>query len=247
MSNPVREIFTGAGVLLRGFGMVVRRPKLFALGAVPPLITSILFVIALVVFFMYADALSVWLTPFADGWSEGWRNATRVAVGLALTAGLLLVMVVGFTGLTLALGFPLYDKIAEAVEDEMGDAPPEAEESLFRSVSRAIRQALTIIAVTALITVPLFFAGFIPVIGQTVIPVAAALFGGWMLSIELIGTAFDRRGLRRIKDRRRAMGTRRMHVLGFAVPTYLLLAVPFLAVVVFPAAAAGGTDRKSVV
>jgi CysZ protein len=35
------------------------------------------------------------------------------------------------------------------------------------------------------------------------------------------------------------MGTRRLHVWGFAAPTFALLAVPFLAIVVFPAAAAG--------
>ncbi|PSK95595.1 CysZ protein [Murinocardiopsis flavida] len=241
MSNPLRETFSGTGVLLRGFGMVLRRPRLFLLGAIPPLITSILFVIILTVFLLNVDTLAAWLTPFAQGWDDTWRTATRVAVSLALTAVLLLVMVVGFTGLTLALGFPLYDKIAEAVEDELGDAPPAPDEPLVRSVARALRQAFSIIALTLLVTVPLFFAGFIPLIGQSVIPVIAALFGGWMLTIELVGTAFDRRGLIRLRDRRRHMGTRRLHVLGFAVPTYLLLSIPFVAVVVFPAATAGGT------
>lgn len=241
VSNPLHETFSGTGVLLRGFGMVLRRPRLFLLGAIPPLITSVLFVIVLTVFLFNVDELSAWLTPFAQGWDDTWRTATRVAVGLALTAGLLLVMVVGFTGLTLALGFPLYDRIAESVEDELGDAPPALEEPLTRSISRALRQAVTIIVITLLVTVPLFFAGFIPLIGQSVVPVVAALFGGWMLTIELVATAFDRRGLNRIRDRRRHMGTRRLHVLGFAVPTYLLLAIPFVAVVVFPAATAGGT------
>jgi CysZ protein len=37
------------------------------------------------------------------------------------------------------------------------------------------------------------------------------------------------------------MRTRRCRVLGFTVPTFLLLAIPFAGVVVFPVATAGGT------
>ncbi|WP_067966871.1 EI24 domain-containing protein [Nocardiopsis trehalosi] len=241
MSTPIRDAASGVGILLRGFGMVFRRPKLFLMGAIPPLFTSLLFLAAFIALIMNIESLTAWLTPFADGWSEGWRTTVRAATGVILVAGSVLIMVVGFTGLTLALGFPLYDKIAEDVEDELGDAPPQAEESIAGSVARAIRQSLTIILITALVTVPMFFAGFIPVVGQTVVPALSAVFGGWMLTMELVGTAFDRRGLRRLKDRRWHMGRHRMLVLGFAVPSYLLLAIPFVAVLVFPAATAGGT------
>ncbi|CAM4059033.1 EI24 domain-containing protein [Nocardiopsis gilva] len=241
MSQAIRDMFSGVGMLFRGFGMVVRRPKLFLMGAIPPLITSVLFLIALITLLMNIDDLVTWMTPFAQGWAEGWATTLRIALGITVVAGVVLVMVVAFTGVTLALGFPLYDKIAEEVEDELGDAPPEVEEPLAGMVARAGRQSLTLILIAAVVTVPLFAAGFIPVIGQTLIPVVSAVFGGWMLGMELVGTAFDRRGLRRLRDRRRAMGQRRALVLGFAVPSYLLLAIPFVAVVVFPAATAGGT------
>jgi CysZ protein len=81
----------------------------------------------------------------------------------------------------------------------------------------------------------------VPVVGQTVVPVLSAIFGGWMLGIELVGAPFERRGLLRLADRRAAMRVRRLRVLGFAVPTFLLLAIPFAGVVVFPVATAGGT------
>ena len=55
-----------------------------------------------------------------------------------------------------------------------------------------------------------------------------------MLGIELVGAPFERRGLLRLADRRAAMRVRRLRVLGFAVPTFLLLAIPFAGVVVFP-------------
>ena len=62
-----------------------------------------------------------------------------------------------------------------------------------------------------------------------------------MLGIELVGSTLERRGLTRIADRRRLMGRRRLRVLGFAVPTFLLLAIPFAGAAVFPIATAGGT------
>jgi CysZ protein len=71
--------------------------------------------------------------------------------------------------------------------------------------------------------------------------VLSAVFGGWMLGIELVGAPFERRGLLRLSDRRAAMQVRRFRVLGFAVPTFLLLAIPFVGVVVFPVATAAGT------
>ena len=68
----------------------------------------------------------------------------------------------------------------------------------------------------------------------------SACFGGWMLCFELIGPSFERRGQPRLAQRRTAMQRRRWRVLGFAVPCFLLLAIPFLAVVIFPVATAGG-------
>ncbi len=228
-------------MLLRGFATVLRRPKLFLLGALPPLVTSVLFLAALIALLVNIDDIAAWMTPFADGWAPEWSTALRVALGLAVVAGSVLVMVVGFTGITLALGAPLYDKIAEEVEHELGDAPPEADEPFAASIARGIRQSLTLVLISVAVTVLLFLAGFLPLVGQTLVPVVAVLVGGWLLGTELVGAAFDRRGMRRLCDRRRHMATRRVRTLGFAVPCYLLLAIPFVAVAVFPAAAAGGT------
>lgn len=237
----LREIFTGIGTLLRGFGMILRRPKLFLLGALPPLLTSVLFLIALIALLARIDDLTAWMTPFADGWADGWTTTLRVALGIVLVAASVLLMVIGFTTVTLALGSPLYDMIAEEVEEELGDAPEPLDEPLLTSVMRALRISLALILISAAAAVPLFVAGFIPVVGQTVVPVVSALVGGWLLGAELIGSAFERRGLLRLRDRFAGLRRRRLYSLGFAVPVFLLLSIPFVAVLVFPAAAAGGT------
>ncbi|RNL84813.1 EI24 domain-containing protein [Halostreptopolyspora alba] len=241
MSTPISEAFSGTGALLRGLGTVLRRPRLFLLGATPPLITSVLFLLALLALIGRIEDITAWMTPFADDWATTWTTTLRVALGIALVAGAVLVMVVGFTGVTLALGAPLYDKIAEDVEDVLGNAPPETEEPLVASAVRGIRQSLTLVLISLVVTVLLFAAGFIPIVGQTVVPVVSVLIGAWLLCTELVGAAFDRRGMRRLRDRRRHMAGNKARVLGFAVPCFLLLAIPFVAVAMFPAAAAGGT------
>ncbi|MFD6953190.1 hypothetical protein A6A08_13160 [Nocardiopsis sp. TSRI0078] len=239
MANPVREFFGGVGTLLRGFTLLLRRPRLFLLAALPALITSLLFLALFVLLVVNLTDIVGWATPFADGWDPVWRGLVRGAVSVALLAGSFLLMVVAFTTVTLTLGGPVYDKVTELVEKELGDDPGELDEPLMASMWRAIRQSLAVVAMSLLVTVLVFGIGFVPLAGQVVGPVLAALLGGWLLGIELLASAFDRRNLLTIRERRRHMGRRRMRVLGFAVPTYFLLAIPFLAILVFPAAVAG--------
>lgn len=241
MSNPVGEFVSGVGLLARGLSMMARRPKLFILGAIPPLITSILFVVGLIALISNAEALMAWATPFADRWADGVANVMRIVIGLGLIAGAVLVMVISFSTVTLALGFPLYDKISELVESELGDPPAPRDEPVLTGAVRSVRQSLALISVSLIGTIVLFFAGLIPLLGQVAIPVVSATFGGWMLGIELIGAPFERRGLLTIADRRTRMQRQRFKVLGFAIPSFMLLAIPFVSVVVFPIATAAGT------
>ena len=236
----VEDLVIGAGLLPRGLSLIARRPRLFLLGAIPPAITSVIFTGLLIALITQLRPLVDWLTPFADDWDRGLATTVEVLVGSAVVAAAVLIMVISFTTLTLALGSPLYDKLSESVEREFGDVP-ELDESVARGVLRALRQALALISVAILGALVLFGSGLLPVIGQTVAPVLSAIFGGWMLGIELVGAPFERRGMLRLSDRRAAMRVRRFRVLGFAVPTFLLLAIPFVGIVVFPVATAGGT------
>ena len=234
------EFLAGVALLPRGLGLIARRPRLFGLGAIPPLITSLVFTAVLVVVFLQLDRLVRALTPFADDWSPGVASTTRTLVGIALVGGLVLIMVITFTTLTLAIGSPLYDRLSESVEREFGEVPELVEPARVGAI-RAVRQSAALIATSAVGAVVLFGCGFMPVIGQTLVPVASASFGGWMLATELVGSSFERRGLVRMADRRAVMRRNRMRVLGVAVPCFLLLAIPFVGVVIFPVATAAGT------
>lgn len=239
-SGTVHQFLAGVRLLGRGLGMWVTSPKLMLLGAVPALIVAAVYAVLLVLFLTQIDAIVSWITPFADDWDSTMRTATRLIAGAALLALAVLLVIFTFTAITLTVGDPFYERIWREVEERLGDAPPESDEPWWRTLPRGIGNGLRLLLLTASVGIPLFALGFIPVIGQTVVPVLGVLFGGWFLAVELTGFAFDSRRVS-LRDRRRALAVRRPTALGFGVATYLLFLIPFGAVVVMPAAVAGAT------
>jgi CysZ protein len=234
--RTIREFFGGIGVLLRGFRTYATRPQLMWLGALPALIVGLVYVVGIVAVAINLDALVTLVTPFARGWE--FEPLVRIAAGLALFALVVILFVYTYAAITLAVGDVFYERIWRAVEESMGDAPPELAEGFWTGVRRGAGNGIRLLLLTVFTSLILFACGFIPVVGQTVVPVVGALFAGWFLSLELTGYAFDARGLR-LRDRRQALGATRARTLGFGVACYLLLLVPFAAVVVMPAAVAG--------
>ena len=241
MSGAVSEFLGGVGLIARGASLLLRTPRLFVLGALPPLISSLVFLAVMIILAFQAERIVLALTPFLDTWNPGLAAALRVLAGVALLAGAALVLIITFSTLTLTLGSPLYDKISEAVDRQLGPLPVPREETFSAGLGRNVRQSLALIGTSALVAPLLFVAGFVPAVGQTVVPVTSAVFGGWTLCTELVGSAFERRGLLSLAERRSAMRTRRARVLGFSVPVFLLMAVPLAAIVIFPVATAGAT------
>jgi CysZ protein len=231
----------GLGLVARSATLLLRRPRLFWLGAVPPAITSVLFVVLLVLLVGGLTGVTAALTPFADGWSPGLVLTTRIVVGTLLVGGTVLLMVLVFTTLTLALGSPVYDAISEAVDRAFPGAPTAPDEPVRSGVVRAVRQSVGLVLTAAAGALVLFGVGFVPVAGQVVAAVGGALFGGWMLATELVGSPLERRGVLTLRGRREVLARRRWRTLGLGVPLFLLLSIPFVSVVVFPVATAAGT------
>ena len=229
-TSVLAEALGGASLLARGFVLVFTRRRLFLLGALPPLITSVIFLALLITEIGNLDRV----IPDYPTW-------VRVLIGIGAVGGSMLIMVLVFTAVTLAIGGPAYEKISDLVERELGNPPREVEEPMVRSMGRSARQSIGLLVVSLAGAIVFALLGLVPILGQTVIPVLSAGFGSWMLIIELIATPFQRRGLLRIADRRSAMAGRRARTLGFAVPTFLLMGIPFISVLAFPAAAAGAT------
>ncbi|MGI3783558.1 MAG: EI24 domain-containing protein [Janthinobacterium lividum] len=241
MPSAPGEVVGGLSLLGRGTSLLLRRPRLFCLGAVPPAVTSVVFVVALVLLVDHLTALTTALTPFADDWSVGLALTARIVVGTLVVGGTVLLMVLVFSTLTLAIGSPVYEAISEAVDETFPSAPPALEEPVRTGVARAVRQSVGLVLVSVTGALVLFGVGFVPVVGQVAAAVGGALFGGWMLATELVGNPLERRGVLTLRARRATLARRRWRSLGLGVPAFLLLSIPFVAVVVFPVATAAGT------
>ncbi len=208
------------------------------LGALPAFIVGIAYVAGIVLLLVNLEVIAVGISPFASGWGEPWRTGMRVVAGAAVAAAGILLLAYTFVAVTLAVGDPFYERIWRAVETTLGDAPVEPERGLLRSILRSVADALRLIGLAVGVAMLLLVCGLIPGLGQLVALVLGALFGGWILTLELTGFAFDARGFT-LKQRRRMLRARRPRSLGFGVLTYLLFLIPGAAVIVMPAAVAG--------
>ena len=231
-------LFAGMGYLRRGFGMWITSPRLMLLGAIPAVIVGVVYVVGIVLLAINVDGIATWLTPFANVWDESLRVALRFAVSAALVVASILLIAYTFAAVTLAVGDPFYERIWRSVESKLGDPPPELKVGVWRSIWRAIADAVRLVIPAIGIGLLVFVCGFIPLVGPFVAGLVGAVFGGWILAVELTGFAFDARGYT-VRDRRRILAGHRSTTLGFGIVTYLLFLVPVAAVVVMPAAVAG--------
>ncbi len=234
------DLVLGLRLYARGAATVLRSPRLLRLGALPALVTVLLYVAVLAVLVRFLPDLAELLTPFADGWSPGARSATLVVAEVAVVAAVAFVAVLAFVGVTLAIGGPFYERLSEVVDDGVGVVPPGPTRSTVTTVARGARDGLLLVGLSVLVAIPLFAAGFLPVVGQTVVPVIAALVGGRLLVLELTAPALERRGMG-FGARRRLVRSRRLLGWAVGVPTYLLCLVPLVGIVAVPVGAAAAT------
>ena len=235
-----RDVAGGIGDLLRGFRVWGTSPRLMLLGAVPAVLVGTLFLGVLIALVLAMPGIAAAITPFASGWGDFAREAFRALVQVALFLLAAVLLVLAYTAVTLAVGDPFYERIVRRVEEREGGAPPERDEPLWRGVRRAVGEGLRLFLAGSVLAVVLFALGFVPVVGAVLAAVLGALVGGWLLAVELTGTAFEARG-HPLAERRRMLRGRRARVVAFGAATYVLFLVPFVAVLAMPAAVAGAT------
>lgn len=158
---------------------------------------------------------------------------------LVFALGLFLA-VITFTAVTLLVGQPFYESLSEQVDRTEGGEVPESGLPLWRELWISARDSVRILVRVGLYAVLLFALGFIPVVGQTVVPVIGFCVTGYFLAEELTAVALQRRGMV-LKDRLVLLRGRRMLTLGFGVPLGIAFLVPFVAVFLMPGAVAGAT------
>ncbi|MGW4051556.1 EI24 domain-containing protein [Streptomyces sp. NPDC004779] len=236
----MRDFGVGFGYLVQGQKWVAQHGRQFGFGLLPGLLALVLYIGALVGLGFGADDLVAWATPFADDWSSPWLGLFRNALtALVFVFGLFLA-VVTFTAVTLLIGQPFYEKLSEDVDRSQGGEVPESGLPLWRELLISARDSLRVVLRVAFYAVLLFACGFIPVVGQTVVPALGFCVSGFFLAEELTAVALQRRGVE-LKERLTLLRGRRGATLGFGVPLAVAFIVPFVAVFLMPGAVAGAT------
>jgi CysZ protein len=168
------------------------------------------------------------------------RDSARVLMGVLLFAAAVMISIVTFTGVTLVVGEPFYESISGRVEESEGGLPPEAGVPLWRQLVTGLGDAIIVGLIAGLLAVLFFALGFLPVVGQTVVPVVAGCVSGYFLTLELTSIALERRGLRR-RQRFALLRRNRALSMGFGGAVFVVFLIPLGAVLAMPGAVAGGT------
>ena len=228
----------GAACLGRGWALVRQRPRLLLLGMLPALVVWLLLVAAFVLLLFHLGDVAAFLTPFADDWSDVVRRVVRFCVGLALVVGSVLLWSSVFTGLTLTLGDPFYERIWLASEDMLGPVALGDGPGFWRSAVDGLKLALIGLSCSILV----LLSGLVPVVGPAVGIVLGLLLSGRLLARELVSRPLGARGLDRAAQAAlfRPVGHRR-RLMGYGVVVQACFFVPFGGVLVMPAAVAGAT------
>lgn len=238
----MRDLGVGFNYLVQGQRWVARHGKQYGFGLVPGLITLVLYVGALVGLALYGEDFVTWATPFADDWSSPWAGLFRGFLTAVLFALALLLAVLTFTAVTLLIGQPFYENLSEKVDRDVSPdgTAPESDLPLWRELWISARDSLRIVVRAVLWATLLFALGFVPFIGQTVVPVIGFFVTGFFLTEELTAVALQRRRVD-LRERLTLLRSRKMLVWGFGTPLGLAFLVPFVAVFLMPGAVAGAT------
>ncbi|EFL26422.1 putative integral membrane protein [Streptomyces himastatinicus ATCC 53653] len=237
----MRDLGVGIGYLVKGQRWVAQHGRWWGIGMIPALITLVGYAAALVVLFYWTlsrHRLGHPPSPTTGPHPGSAPSATRSRSSSAPPASFLAVIT--FTAVTLLVGQPFYESLSEEVDRSEGGEVPESGLSTWQEVWIGIREALALLIRVTLWSVLFFALGFIPFIGQTVIPALALCVTGFFLAEELTSVALLRRGVL-LKERRRMLRGRRLLTVGFGLPLALLFLLPLVAVFLMPGAVAGAT------
>ncbi|MYW19192.1 hypothetical protein GT045_31785 [Streptomyces sp. SID486] len=238
----MRDLGVGFGYLLKGQRWVARHGRQYRFGLLPGLITLVLYAAALVALAVWgADAVG-WATPFADDWPSPWQGLFRGFLTAVLFALGLLLAVLTFTAVTLLVGQPFYESLSERVDADVSSdgAAARSDLPLWRELWISARDSLRVLVRAGVWGVLLFALGFVPFVGQTVVPVIGFFVTGFFLTEELAAVAMQRRGVD-LRARLALLRSRKTLVWGFGTPLGLAFLVPFVAVFLMPGAVAGAT------
>lgn len=236
-----RDFVIGAAALFRGFKLFLTNPRYWHYVIWPFFFSIILYIAGFWLYFSYLHPLLTGLLPDPEACSE-WLKwllyPLRCLVDIALVLFGVMLTLLTITVLYSALAAPFFDRLALTMEkDCFAFAPPELSRTRAALYfGGSILNALILNLETLFWAVLLFPLGFlIPYLGMIIYILVVAYFFG----LSFLQYSAEHRAMSRT-DFKQSLNGNRMKVLGFGTAAYFLLYFPLLAILLLPAAVAGG-------
>lgn len=232
----MRDYLDGAAYLGRGWRLLARRPRLLLLGMLPALLVWLALAGLFVLLLTQLGDLTAWMTPWADGWPDALRDVLRWGLGLAVVLAALLLWASTFTGITLTVGDPFYERVWRGAEDLLGPVKLGDGFGFWESLRDGLKLSLVGVGISLLVLV----SGFVPVVGPALAIALGIALSGRMLARDLMENPLAARGFDK-PAQRRLLEPHRRRVHGFGMVCQACFLVPFGGVLMMPAAVAGAT------
>ncbi|WGE32074.1 sulfate transporter CysZ [Actinobacillus genomosp. 2] len=236
-NEPQSDLGLGFHYFIYGWRLMLQR-ELLPFILIPIAINSVL-MIALLWFFVgnivgWAD----WIVSFMPAWLD-WL--TIILVPLAVLS-LIMLFYFTFTTITNFIAAPFNALLAEKVELQLTGEQLNSMTTMemLKDVPRMLKREWQKMAYSIPRFIALFLLSFIPVIGQTVVPVLTFIFGAWLLAIQYCDYPFDNHKIN-FKRMRNALGQRKILNFTFGTFVSIFTALPFVNLVVMPVAVCGAT------
>lgn len=231
------NLFTGAGYFAKGLALIWK-PGIRPFTLWPILITLVVFIALAYVGIGYFELMMERFLPSGDSW---WASGLRYLLWPLLAISFLLIWYFTFTIIANLIGAPFNGFLAERVEAHLkGKAyTPFDSGNFIKEIIPALINELGKITYFILWAIPLLILFVIPVLNLAA-PFFWAYFIAWILSLEYTDYPMDNHGIR-FKQVRVSLRQRRLTSMGFGGMATLCSFVPFLNLLVMPAAVAGAT------
>ncbi|MDG2917107.1 sulfate transporter CysZ [Bisgaard Taxon 10/6] len=231
------EVKSGFHYFVTGWHLITQ-PGLRRFVVMPILLNIVLMIGLLWIFVTQIRGMIDWIMSFLPNWLD-WLSSVMFVTSLAM---ILILFYFSFAMLSGFIAAPFNGLLAEKVEKMLtGEVLLDTNIADFiKDIPRMLAREWQKLVYSVPIYIALFLLGFMPILGQTAVPIAAFLFGAWMMAIQYCDYPFDNHKIS-FRTMRVKLKENRTQSLIFGSLITLCTFTPVINLVVIPVAVCGAT------
>ncbi|WP_303818617.1 sulfate transporter CysZ [Actinobacillus minor] len=233
-AEPQNQMGLGFHYFIYGWRLLLQRQ--FMPFVIFPIIINTVLMIGLV--WAFFANITGWLDMLLPSWLE-WLSFVLVPLTFLL---LLVGFYFAFTTLANFVAAPFNALLAEKVELQLTNQPlgDTSFTGMLKDVPRMLKREWQKMMYSVPRLIAIFLLGFVPVLGQTIVPVIAFVFSAWMIAIQYCDYPFDNHKIS-FQRMRNALEQNKVMNYTFGSLVSLFTMIPFVNLVVMPVAVCGAT------